>query len=120
MNQVIIYLTIGLFGGIVSGLFGIGGATIIVPALVLVCGFEQHMAQGTSLALMLPPIGILAAMEYYKSGYLDVRAAIFICIAFLIGGFFGAKFSTHIPEHALKKAFAVFLAVVAVKMFFSK
>lgn len=120
MNQVIIYLATGLIAGIVSGLFGIGGATIIVPALVLVCGFEQHMAQGTSLALMLPPIGILAAMEYYKSGYLDIKAAVFICIAFLIGGFFGAKFSTNISTQVLKKAFAVFLGIVAVKMFFSK
>ena len=120
MDKIFIYVIIGVCGGIVSGLFGIGGATIIVPALVLVCGFEQHLAQGTSLALMLPPIGILAAMQYYKNGYLDVRAAVFISIAFLIGGFFGAKFAVNIPTVILKKAFAIFLVVVAVKMFFSK
>ena len=120
MDKIIIYLITGLCAGVVSGLFGIGGATIIVPALVLVCGFEQHLAQGTSLALMLPPIGILAAIQYYKNGYLDVQAAVFICVAFLIGGFFGARFATAISTPVLKKAFAVFLAMVAVKMFFGK
>ena len=120
MDKIYIYLITGLCAGLVSGIFGIGGATIIVPALVLVCGFEQHLAQGTSLALMLPPIGILAAMQYYKNGYLDVQAAVFICIAFLIGGFFGARFAIAIPTTILKKAFAVFLAIVAAKMFFTK
>ena len=120
MNNILIYLGIGLIAGGASGILGIGGATVIIPALILVCGFSQHLAQGTSLALMLPPIGLLAALEYYKRGFLDVRAAIFISLAFLIGGYFGAKIAVNVPTDILRKIFACFLGVIAVRMFFAR
>jgi uncharacterized membrane protein YfcA len=120
MLQIIIYLSIGLLAGVASGLFGIGGAVIMIPALVIFCGFEQHLAQGTSLMLMLPPIGILAAIEYYKRGYVDIKAAAFICIAFLIGALIGAKGAIHVPTEMLKKLFACFLMFIAVRMFMGK
>ena len=120
MPKVLIYILIGIFGGTISGLLGIGGAVLIIPSLVFLCGFDQHLAQGTSLALMLPPIGLLAAMEYYSKGYLDIRAAVFICIAFLIGGYFGAKIAVSIPNALLKKIFAGFLILIAVQMLSGK
>jgi uncharacterized membrane protein YfcA len=120
MSQIIIYLAIGLLAGTLSGLFGIGGAIIMIPALVFLCGFEQHLAQGTSLMLMLPPIGLLAAIEYYKRGYVNIKAAVFICVAFFIGAFFGAKGAIHLPTEMLKKLFACFLMFIAVRMFMGK
>ena len=93
VSTLIILLVIGLMGGILSGLVGVGGGIIIVPALVYFLGLSQHSAQGTSLALMLPPIGILAAMNYYKAGSLNIKYALVIAIAFIIGGYFGSKIS---------------------------
>ena len=120
MSNTFIYLLIGLSGGISSGLLGIGGAVIMIPALIFFCGFSQQSAQGTSLALMLPPIGLLAAMEYYSKGHVDIKAAVFICLAFFIGGYLGAKGAESIPTHILRKGFACFLVMIAVKMFFTK
>ena len=120
MTSIIIYLLIGFLAGIVGGLFGIGGAVVMIPALIYVCGFEQQTAQGTSLMLMLPPIGILAVIEYYKRGFVNVKAAIFICLAFVIGAYFGAKGATHLPTQTLKKAFACFLMYLSVRMLIGK
>ncbi|MBD3379549.1 MAG: TSUP family transporter [Candidatus Omnitrophica bacterium] len=117
MDKVFVYTMIGLAAGSLSGLLGIGGAILIIPALVLFCGFEQHLAQGTSLALMLPPIGILAAIEYYNNGLLDVTAAAIICAAFVIGAFFGAKFALGISSLVLRRVFAGFLMFAAIRMF---
>jgi uncharacterized membrane protein YfcA len=118
----LILVIIGLFAGVLSGLIGVGGGIIIVPALVYFLGMSQHGAQGTSLALMLPPIGILAAMNYYKAGSLDLRYAMVIAVAFIIGGYFGSKISlTFINEGMMKKVFGVIMLVAAIKMiFFSK
>ena len=120
MSDIFIYLMIGLAGGVASGLLGIGGAVIMIPALVLICGFSQQSAQGTSLALMLPPIGLLAAMEYFRKGHVDIRAAGIICLAFFVGGYIGARGAESIPTPVLRKGFACFLVVIAVKMFFTK
>jgi uncharacterized protein len=119
MNN-IIFIFIGLFAGAVSGIFGIGGAVLVIPSLIFFCGFEQHMAQGTSLALMLPPIGILAVIEYHNKGFVDFRAAVVICIAFLLGSYFGAKYAVDFSAPVLRKSFAGFLMVIAARMFFMK
>ncbi len=118
MGTVILYIALGLLAGISSGFFGIGGAVIIIPALVLLSGFTQHQAQGTTLALMVPPIGILAAMRYYQDGNVNIRAALFICAGFIIGGFVGAKFASSVPVPVLKKVFAGLLMVISIKMLF--
>jgi uncharacterized membrane protein YfcA len=119
---VLILIVIGLLAGMLSGLIGVGGGIIVVPALVYLLGLTQHSAQGTSLALMLPPIGILAAMNYYKAGALNVKYAIIISLAFIIGGYFGSKLSiSYISEENMKKVFGLILLFVSVKMvFFSK
>jgi uncharacterized membrane protein YfcA len=117
---VIILILIGLVAGVFSGLIGIGGAIIIIPALVFILGMDQYSAQGTSLAIMLPPIGLLAAWNYYKAGVLDLRYALIIAGAFFIGGYLGSKFALSIPEATLRRIFAAILLVIAVKMFFSK
>lgn len=112
-------LLIGLVAGYFSGLVGIGGGVIIVPALVLFFGFSQHTAQGTTLALLVPPIGILAVLSYYKNGYVDLKSAIIICVGFIIGGYLGGKMAIGISENVLRKAFSIMLIVLGIKMYFT-
>jgi uncharacterized membrane protein YfcA len=107
MVDLIIYLMIGIVAGILSGLFGIGGGTIIIPALVFLAGFSQLKAQGTSLIAMLPPVGILAFLEYYKRGNTDLYAGIIICIAMVISAKYGAQFANMLPMDVLRKAFGI-------------
>ncbi|MDA9312592.1 sulfite exporter TauE/SafE family protein [Vicingaceae bacterium] len=118
----IILICIGLLAGFLSGMIGIGGGIIIVPALVYLLGVSQQSAQGTSIALMLPPIGILAAMNYYKAGSLNVKYALIIAVTFIVGGYLGSKISlAYFSEAAMKKVFGIILMVVSIKMvFFSK
>jgi len=118
--NIFLYILLGVVAGILSGLIGIGGGIIIVPALVLLFGLSQHSAQGTTLALMVPPIGLLAALAYYKQGFVDLKIAAFVCIGFFIGGLIGAKFAIGIPEAALKKMFGVVLLLVSAKMILGK
>ena len=120
LTVVLVLIIIGLIAGTLSGLIGIGGAIIIIPALVYILGMDQYSAQGTSLGIMLPPIGILAAWSYYKEGALNLQYALIIAGAFIIGGYVGSKFALNMPEAMLRKVFAFVLAVIAVKMFFSK
>ena len=115
-ETIVILLIIGLAAGVLSGLVGVGGGIIIVPALVYFLGFSQHMAQGTSLGLLLPPVGILAVANYYKQGYIDPKVVTIMCLAFVIGAFAGSKFSLAISEEKLKKIFAVVLLLIAGKM----
>ena len=118
--NIIFYLILGLITGIFSGLIGIGGAIIIIPSLVLFFGLEQRMAQGTTLALMVPPIGLLAAWTYYKAGFVDLRIAALICAGFFFGGLIGAKFAVQIPDNILRKVFGSILLVASLKMIFTK
>ncbi len=118
--NIILYLSIGLIDGILSGLLGIGGGIIIVPALVFLLGFSQHTAQGTTLALMVPPIGLLAAWWYYSKGYVDIKVAGLMCIGFLVGGLLGAKFASAIPDIMLKRIFGLALMLVSVKLILGK
>lgn len=112
----ILYILLGLLAGIFSGIFGIGGGTILIPALVFLFGLTQHQAQGTTLAIMVPPIGLLAALTYWKAGNARVDIAGFICLGFFIGGLIGAQLIQGLPELALKKMFGVFLLFVSLKM----
>ena len=111
-------LALGMAAGYFSGLVGIGGGVIIVPALILFFGFNQHMAQGTTLALLIPPIGILAVWNYYKEGFVDIQTALMICIGFIFGGYLGSITAINISENVLRKIFAVILIALGVKTFF--
>lgn len=119
MNNMLLLL-LGLAAGILSGLLGIGGGIVIVPALVFLFGFSQHTAQGTTLAMMVPPIGLLAAWAYYSKGYVDLKVAGLMCIGFFLGGFLGAKFAGAFSDIMLKRIFGVALMLVSVKMIFGK
>lgn len=119
MNMVY-FLLLGLTAGIISGLIGIGGGSIIVPALVFLFGFSQHLAQGTTLALLVPPIGLLAAWTYYKQGQVDLKVASIICMGFFFGGLLGAKFATKLSSVILERIFGVALLLIAVKMILAK
>lgn len=114
----LLYVLLGLLAGACSGFLGIGGGTIIIPFLVFVAGFSQHQAQGTTLALMVPPIGLLAALRYYYDGNVNIKAAIFICIGFFIGGMIGANFASPVPDFTLKKIFGLYIILIGLKMLF--
>ena len=118
MQNIIIAL-IGLAGGVASGLLGIGGAIIMVPALVFILGFSQHTAQGTTLIAMIPPIGILAAIQYYKAGHADIKTAAIIAALFIIGALLGSKLALKIDAHILKKIFGFVLLYISAKMILS-
>ncbi|MES2005738.1 MAG: sulfite exporter TauE/SafE family protein [Bacteroidota bacterium] len=111
-------LMIGLAAGFLSGLIGIGGGIIMVPALVALLGFSQKLAQGTSLGILLLPVGILAVIQYYKQGYLNVNYVLIVAGAFVIGGFLGSKLALSISEEKMKKIFAIIMMLVAIKMLF--
>jgi len=117
-QQTITVALIGIAGGLLGGVLGLGGAIIIIPALVMLLGYSQQMAQGTTLLMLIMPVGALAAWQYYKVGNADVKTALILGVAFFLSGFIGAKFANHIPQDILKKLFAVLLIVIAVKMLF--
>ena len=120
INELLLLLLIGLVGGIVSGTMGVGGGIIVVPALVFFFGFSQHLAQGTSIAVLLPPTGIAAAIAYHKKGFVDFKVAAILIVMFIIGSYLGSLISFELPEKVLKRAFGVFMLFVAVKMIISK
>jgi len=113
---VILLIIIGLSAGVLSGLIGVGGGIIMVPALIYVLGFSQQQAQGTSLGLLLLPVGILAVINYYNKGYIDFKVVLIMSIAFAVGGYFGSKWALNISQEALRKIFAVVLFFVAFRM----
>jgi uncharacterized membrane protein YfcA len=114
-----IILLVGLVVGMVSGVVGIGGGILFVPALVWLLGMDQHKAQGTSLGALLLPVGILAFLEYYRKGNADLRVALLLAAGFLVGGYFGAVGAQHISELWLRRIFALTLVVIGGRMFFS-
>jgi uncharacterized protein len=118
MSNLIPFLVLGLVAGVVGGLVGVGGGIVMIPALVLIFGFNQQLAQGTTTAAMVPPIGILAAYVYYRNGNVNLKVAGLICIGFLIGGLLGAELANRIPSKALEKVFAVALMITSVRILF--
>jgi uncharacterized membrane protein YfcA len=120
LSTILILLVIGTITGIFAGMLGVGGGIIVIPALVMIMGLSQQTAQGTSLAMMLPPVGILAVMNYYKAGHVDFRIAILLAIAFIAGSYFGSKLAITIPQGLMKKIFGVILFLVALKMLLTK
>lgn len=115
---IVILVIIGLVAGVLGGMVGIGGGLVIVPALVYFLAFSQHEAQGTSLGLLVLPVAALGVYNYYKNGYVDFRAVGLLSCGFVVGSYFGSKFSMSIPQDTLKKVFAVFMLLIALKMLF--
>ena len=115
-ETILLLIIIGVASGVLSGLVGVGGGIIIVPSLVFFLGFSQHQAQGTSLGLLLLPIGILAVLNYYNKGYIDVKAVLVMTLAFVVGGWLGSKLSIALSQEALKKVFAIILFYTAFRM----
>lgn len=116
MNTYVILVFIGLLAGLLAGFVGIGGGIVIVPGLIYLAGLTPLMAQGTSLALMLPPIGILAFMEYYKAGNINITYAVIIATTFVVGGYFGGKLAQKVDENLVKFIFGLVMLIVSVKM----
>lgn len=114
------FLLVGVIAGMMSGLVGIGGGIVMVPVLVFFFGFSQHQAQGTTLAVMVPPIGLAAAWVYFRNGFVDVKTALLLCAGFVIGGFFGARAATHLGGVALERFFGAACVVVGVKMLIAR
>ncbi|MFH1005598.1 MAG: sulfite exporter TauE/SafE family protein [Bacteroidota bacterium] len=120
MNEFFFLLPLGLIAGILSGMVGIGGGIIVVPALVYFLGFSQHSAQGTVLFMFLFPIGILGVLNYYHAGYVEWKTAIIMAIPFIIGSYLGSKISINIDQQMMKKIFGVIIFLVSLKMIFGK
>ena len=117
MPEYLIVLAIGLAGGILGGFFGVGGGVLIVPALVLLLGVSQHTAVGTSLGALMPPVGLLGAYEYYRHGEMNITYALILGAGLLVGAYFGAIIAVKLSGLALRRAFAVFLTIVAIRLF---
>ena len=120
MKVLIVGLLTGIGAGILAGMVGVGGGLVVVPALVFFFGMDQHTAQGTSLAVLLPPTGLFAFLRYYLSGHVDMKIAVVIVIGVLIGGWFGGGWAQQVSGPALRKGFAVFMMLAGLKMFFTK
>lgn len=118
IQTIIIIVLTGIAAGILGGLVGVGGGIIIVPALVYFVGFSQHTAQGTSLGLIMFPVGILGVLQYYRSGHVDFKVVGILAIGFLIGSFFGSKLALSLPQETVKKIFAILMILIAIKMLF--
>ena len=119
-SMILILVVIGIITGVMAGMLGIGGAIIMIPALVFLLGISQQTAQGTSLAVMLPPVGIIAAYNYYKAGHVNIKFAIILAVFFLVGSYFGSKYALTLSQATLKRIFGVLLLLVAAKMLIGK
>ena len=120
ISTCIILIVIGILAGLLSGVVGVGGGLIIIPLLIILLGLSQHEAQGTSLAVMLPPIGILAAINYHKAGFVKWEYSMIIAITFIIGGYFGSKYAVSLRPEIVKRVFGIVMLIGALKMIFSK
>ena len=120
ISTFVVLIIIGLLAGILSGLVGVGGGIIMIPLLIMLLGLTQHQAQGTALFAMLPPIGILAAMNYFKQGYVKWEYAVVIALTFVIGGYLGSKLSLSLPPQTVRRVFGVVMLIGGIKLIFSK
>ncbi len=113
-----ILLAIGLCAGILAGMFGVGGGLIIVPALLLILKLKEAEAIATSLAALIPPVGLLGAIEYYRHGYINIRYAGLVALGLFIGAYFGARITTSLPPELIQRLYGIFLLAVAIRMLF--
>ncbi len=120
ITTVMLLIIIGVFSGILSGLIGVGGGIIMIPLLIIFLGFTQHEAQGTALFAMLPPIGILAAINYYKQGFVKWEYAAVIALTFVVGGYIGSKLSFSLSTQVVRRVFGFVMLIGAIKLIFSK
>jgi uncharacterized membrane protein YfcA len=120
LSDIFILIAIGLMAGFTGGALGLGGGIIIVPALVFIMGITQHQAQGTSLAVIVFPVAMLGAYNYYKSGYVNVKFVVILALAFFIGSYLGSLMSINLPEKILKKVFGFTILLLSLKMIFDK
>tara|TARA_B100000768_G_scaffold174384_1_gene184620 strand:+ start:157 stop:525 length:369 start_codon:yes stop_codon:yes gene_type:complete len=117
---IILLISIGLIAGFLGGLVGVGGGIIIIPLLIMMLGLTQHQAQGTAIFTMLPPIGILAAINYYEKGLVNWEYASIIAITFIVGGYFGSKISLSLPPQVIRRTFGIVMLIGALKLIFTK
>tara|TARA_B100000768_G_C11027674_1_gene268752 strand:- start:189 stop:557 length:369 start_codon:yes stop_codon:yes gene_type:complete len=120
VSTFIILIVIGLLAGILSGLVGVGGGILMIPLLIIFLGLTQHEAQGTALFAMLPPIGFLAAINYYKEGFVKWEYAVVIAFTFVIGGYLGSKLSLSLPPQMVRRIFGIIMLLGAIKLISSK
>lgn len=120
MMQAVLFVALGVAAGVLSGILGLGGGVFIVPALVMLFGFSQHMAQGTTLALMVPPVSLLAAIAYYRHGHVHLLASLLICLGFFFGSYYGARFAVITHELLLRRLFGGFLLVLSLRMLLTR
>ena len=120
ISTCIILIVIGILAGLLAGVVGVGGGIIMIPLMILLLGLSQHEAQGTSLAVMLPPIGILAAINYHREGFVKWEYAFIIATAFVISGYFGSKYAVNLRPEVLRRIFGVVMLLGALKLIFSK
>ena len=118
VQTILIIITVGIAAGILSGLVGVGGGLVIVPSLVYFIGFSQKTAQGTSLGLIMLPVGILGVLQYYKQGHVDFRVVGILAVGFILGSFFGSKVALSLSQETVKKIFACLMILIAIKMLF--
>lgn len=118
--QILVLAIIGLMAGIFSGTFGVGGAIIVIPSLIFFMGLSQHQAQGTSLAFMIPPVTLMAAINYSKNGYVNWKYALILAVMFFIGTYFGSMLSISLNDKILRKMFGGLMLLIALKIIFSK
>jgi len=120
VSTLAILVVAGLIAGFAGGVMGVGGGVIVIPVLIYIFGFSQHSAQGTSLAFMLLPIGIFAAINYHKAGYVNWKFALVLALTFMIGSYFGSKWAVNLPAITMRRIFAVFIILVGLKMLIGK
>lgn len=114
------FITLGLAVGVLSGLLGIGGAVFLVPALVYLFGWQQHLAQGTTLGMLTLPIVILGAWQYYQAGNMNIKVALLLGLGVFIGGYVGGLLANHLPATTLQRVFGIVLLFIAIKMILGK
>lgn len=114
--EILLFIFLGIITGVFSGFLGLGGGLILIPAFVFLLGMTQHQAQGTSLAIMIPPIGLLAALKYYSVGNVNLKVAVFVCLGFFFGGLVGASLAHQLSDHLLKKVFGILLTLIGLRM----
>jgi hypothetical protein len=118
VQTIAILLALGLATGLLSGLVGVGGGIILVPALVYFVGYSQLDAQGTSLALLMLPVGFLGVIQYYKNGHIDMNTVLILAAGFILGSLFGSKIALQLPQETVRKVFALLMIVIAIKLLF--